>query len=73
VIFAAFRVYTGGMADQSTSAGKGTAKTYPRRLPAYDNDEGARLAQELARRRGTSVAALLRMLIREEAKREGIE
>ena len=61
----------GSMSDtpkKSTS----TAKTYPKRLPAYDNAEGEALARELATKRGISVAALLRMLVREEAKRQGL-
>ncbi len=49
-----------------------TAKACPTRRPAYDNAERIVLARELARKRGISVAALLRMLVREEARRQGI-
>jgi Ribbon-helix-helix protein, copG family len=45
---------------------------YCRRLPVYDTDEGMALLHELARRRGTSAAALMRQLVREEAARTGI-
>src|SRR5947209_14115560 len=48
------------------------AATYSRRLPFYDSDEGMALLQQLAQRRGVKAAALLRMLVREEARREGI-
>jgi hypothetical protein len=45
---------------------------YPRRLPIYDTEEGIELLQALARQRGTSAAALVRQLVREEAVRAGI-
>lgn len=38
----------------------------------YETEAGAALAELLARRRGTSVAALLRQLLREEAARLGV-
>jgi hypothetical protein len=46
--------------------------TYSKRLPFYDNEEGMALLQQLARRRGVKAAALLRMLVREEARRAGV-
>ena len=45
---------------------------YPRRISLYDTDAGMDLLQELARRRGVSVAALLRQLVREEGARVGV-
>ena len=46
---------------------------YPRRVSLYETDEGYGLLSELARRRGVSISDLLRMLVREEARREGVE
>ena len=48
------------------------ASRYPRTVMTYETEAGARLAELLARRRGTSVAALLRQLLREEAARLGV-
>jgi hypothetical protein len=46
---------------------------YPERISHYEDAEGVKLLQELARRRGgVSLTALLRMLTREEAHRVGI-
>lgn len=56
--------------EQARSPGRGA--TYPKRLPFYDNDEGMGLLHRLALRRGVKAAALLRMLVREEAAREGL-
>jgi hypothetical protein len=53
-------------------AGRPSGALYPRRLPVYDTDEGMELLHRLARRRGTSAAALLRQLVREEAARVGM-
>lgn len=50
-----------------------TGTQFPHLVRSYEDDEGMRLLKELARRRGLSQAALLRQLIREEAKREGVE
>lgn len=52
---------------------KTTAKTYPKRLSAYDNEEGERMLRGLARKLGISEAGVIRMAIRELAKREGVE
>jgi hypothetical protein len=41
-------------------------------LPFYDNEEGMALLHQLALRRGVKAAALLRMLVREEARRAGV-
>src|SRR5438876_69760 len=48
------------------------AVTYSRRLSFYDSDEGIALLQQLAEQRGVKAAALLRMLVREEARRTGV-
>ena len=52
--------------------GRPRGKHYPRVLVTYETEAGAALAELLARRRGTSVAALLRQLLREEAARLGV-
>jgi hypothetical protein len=41
-------------------------------MPAYESEAGALLAHQLARRRGMSLAALYRMLIREQARKDGL-
>lgn len=46
---------------------------YPRRVSLYETDEGMALLKELARRRSVSIAALMRLLVREEAKRLGVK
>jgi hypothetical protein len=46
--------------------------SFPRRIVVYENDEGVELMESLAKRRGLSSTALLRALVREEAKREGV-
>jgi hypothetical protein len=60
------------MEQVKRNPGRPRGAVYPRRLPIYDTDEGIGLLQELARRRGTSAAALVRQLVREEAERAGI-
>jgi hypothetical protein len=60
------------MEDEQKTKWTGTAKTYPRRVMLYENDEGIGLLEAIARRRGIPVAAALRQLIREEAKREEV-
>jgi len=45
---------------------------YPERLSHYDNVEGMGLLNELAQRRGQNATSLLRALVREEARREGL-
>lgn len=49
-----------------------TAVTYANRLMHYDDDEGMALLREIARRHGLSLAAALRMIVREAAERRGI-
>ncbi|MDO8615875.1 MAG: hypothetical protein Q7T33_09095 [Dehalococcoidia bacterium] len=53
--------------------GRPRGKHYPRVLVAYETEAGARLVAELAERRGTSIASLLRQLVREEAARLGVK
>jgi hypothetical protein len=47
-------------------------REYGRRVTHYENDEGLELLKALARRRGVTATALLRLLIREEAARVGV-
>lgn len=54
-----------GMGARRKSAG------FTTRLSHYENEEGLELVERLADRRGVSVTALLRMLVREEARRVG--
>src|SRR5215212_9550741 len=60
------------MEPQRPTRAEQDALTYSKRLPFYDNEEGMALLQHLARRRGVKAAALLRMLVREEARRAGV-
>jgi hypothetical protein len=60
------------MESTRRKAGRPPGAVYSRRLPVYDTEEGIGLLQELARRRGTSAAALMRQLVREEAARTGL-
>jgi hypothetical protein len=46
---------------------------YPRKLPVYDTEEGMALLQALAHQRGISAAAVVRQLVREEARRVGLK
>jgi hypothetical protein len=45
---------------------------YPRTLAVYDTEEGMALLQALAHQRGISAAAVVRQLVREEARRVGL-
>lgn len=45
---------------------------FPHHVSVYENQEGVDLLNQLAARRGTSQAALVRGLIREEARRVGL-
>jgi hypothetical protein len=45
------------------------AARYSHPVRAYEDEEGVRLLSEMARRRGATVAAFLRQLVREEARR----
>jgi hypothetical protein len=60
------------MATKTSPQPEGSVPTYPKRLPFYDNEEGMRLLQTMALRRGVKASALLRMLVREEAARVGL-
>lgn len=46
-----------------------TNVTYDQRISHYDSEEGMELLRRLANRRGISAAAVLRQLVREEARR----
>lgn len=50
----------------------GPATAYTKRVSLYETEAGLDLLNELARRRGVSQAALLRLLVREEAARKGL-
>lgn len=60
------------METPKRSGRRTAANPYSKRIPIYDTEEGLALLNELAQRRGVSAAALMRMLVREEAKRIGI-
>jgi hypothetical protein len=45
---------------------------FPRKLPVYDTEEGMALLQALTHQRGISAAAVVRQLVREEARRIGL-
>lgn len=47
-----------------------TNVTFDQRLTYYDDEAGMDLLRTLARKRGMKAAQLLRVLVREEAKRE---
>jgi hypothetical protein len=49
-----------------------TEREYPRRVSHYETDEGLELLKKLAKKRGVTATALLRILIREEAARVGV-
>ena len=68
-----FQWYTLGMEPPvKRRAGRPTGSVYSFKTTVYDDEEGAALMHELARRRGVSVAALVRQLVREEAARTGL-
>jgi hypothetical protein len=46
---------------------------YSKTLPVYDTEEGMALLQALAHERGISAAAVVRQLVREEARRTGLK
>ncbi len=54
---------------QKKPVGRPQGQAFPFPVRAYENEEGLRLLTEMARRRGLAVAALLRQLVREEARR----
>lgn len=55
-----------------SQSSKMTNLAYPVRLPHYETEGGAALLRLLARYRGVSQTALLRLLVREEAARAGV-
>jgi hypothetical protein len=57
------------MSERPPPKPSGAPREYDRRIAHYENAEGSRLLEELARRRGIGVTALLRQLTREEARR----
>jgi hypothetical protein len=52
---------------------RGPAPTFTERVSLYENEEGVKLLNKLAAKRGTSQAGLLRQLVREEAARQGVK
>lgn len=58
---------------EPTQKKRGPAPVYSKKVSLYESPEGIRLLGELAERRGVSQAALIRMLVREEAARVGLE
>lgn len=55
-----------------TKRGRGRPATgleYPIPVPGYENEEGMAMIKELMGKRGLSMAALLRVLVREEHQR----
>lgn len=52
--------------------GRPLGKDFPRVLRVYEDDEGVRLAQTLAKTQGMSVSGLYRDLLRKAARRAGI-
>jgi hypothetical protein len=60
------------MSDAEKIPWQTTAKTHPRRVTLYENDEGVRLLRAIAKRRNCTVATAMRQLVREEAARAGI-
>lgn len=61
------------MAKPEKRPAKMTNEAFPVRKIVYETDSGAALAAALARRRGVSLTALYRLLVREEAARSGLE
>jgi hypothetical protein len=58
--------------ERTNKGGRPRGRTYARKLFAYTNEAGVRRVQEIARRRQSSVAAVIRSLIEEEAARLGL-
>lgn len=58
--------------EHGRRVGRPSGKSYGIAVRAYENQQGVELMQQLAERRGVSVAALLRILVREEAARQGV-
>lgn len=58
--------------DAARGRGRPAGVSFPIAVRTYENEEGARLLAELAELRGVSQAALLRTLVREEARRQGL-
>jgi hypothetical protein len=61
------------METQKRGPGRPPGVRYPKTLLVYDTEEGMALLQALAYERGISAAALVRQLVREEARRVGLE
>jgi hypothetical protein len=53
--------------------GRPAGVEFPERIQVYETAEGKRLLELLSQKRGQSVAATVRALVREAAKREGVE
>jgi predicted DNA-binding ribbon-helix-helix protein len=52
--------------------GRPRGTIYGVRTTIYDNERGTELMRELAQRRGCGIASLVRELVREEARRQGL-
>jgi hypothetical protein len=61
------------METKKRGPGRPPGVQYPRKLPVYDTEEGMALLQALAKHRGISGAAVVRQLVREEARRVGFK
>ena len=57
------------MDPEKRKRGRPRGVRFPRQLPVYDTEEGMALLQALAQERGISAAAVVRQLVREEARR----
>lgn len=66
-------MYTSPMTTPAAPRRRKRQTVYPNHVSVYENREGLSLLGQLAEERGLSQAALLRMLIREEAARKGIK
>jgi hypothetical protein len=58
--------------QRARSVGRPKGVNYPLAIRVYENEEGVRLLNALANERGVSTAALVRRLVREEARRTGL-
>jgi hypothetical protein len=61
------------METKKRGRGRPPGVQYPRKLPVYDTEEGMALMHALAKHRSISGAAVVRQLVREEARRVGLK
>jgi cold-inducible RNA-binding protein len=64
--------YNRAMEPTKRGRGRPPGVRYPRTLPVYDTEEGMAVLHALADQRGISAAAVVRQLVREEARRVGL-